>query len=355
MTAVVAAALPHVPPALPPIDDRVKRIMAYLTSRGTFSQISFNCRHLTNLLFSADPQLLFDFRREIQKILAGLSVPGDEMEEAFVGNLIAMIPFTYPQVGDKFTIPLRGGRFNYTITTQIDLTPSWFSAPLSAYGFTSTDEGAPPLLSIIGTPQPGGEGYIAGLVADATPFLSVGHAPYLCGHTAIAAWLEANPLAARLYGASLGGAICLHILRNHAPRIARADLYNPPGLYWWDTYGENLPPTNIYLQSGDPISSFGLFPDHATIYHVTPPATGCCIGAHIRAHTGNRATRMLSYNTAQENRGILRNTLTTAHLFLAPAFFLLFLSLYLVSKIIRLVTYIFVCCSSPQSAIPLLI
>lgn len=302
-----------------------EHIVSFLLGSGKFRADWIDPTTAKGVLLKKDPELMKSFRDALREELREASehIPeiGSKEEIVFnglIGNIIAILPYAYPEEGEKFVIPVKVDgqwkRVEYTVDRKIELTHKWFSSPIAAYGLTSND--GPPLLTFLGTTYPAGEGYIATLLADFTPGLSVGHAPYLQGKRKIAEWLE-DKQGVRLFGASLGGALTLHVARNHKEKIDCVEAYNPAGLYPWDWNGkDNLPKINIYYQQNDLVSTLGFFPEgkNVSIFRVLGLKPENFMKAHIRAYTGGEEVTLLKSSPQYENSRLVRKILTILHI-----------------------------------------
>jgi hypothetical protein len=325
---------------------QISEMVRYLLGKGVFSTEWLDRANARGVLIRKDPELLKGARDAFREVLLSCSehlpIAGTKEEivfQAFIGNIVALLPFFYPEEGEEFTIPQKVDgqwkNFQYIVDRKLDLTPRWFSTPISAFGLTSKE--GPPLLTFLGTTYPAADGYVATLLADFTPGLSVGHAPYLFGKKEIARWLE-DKQGVRLFGASLGGALTLHVMRNHREKIASVDAYNPPGLYPWDWRGgKDYPETNIYYQDNDLVGTLGFFPegDKVHLYRVLGEKQENFIKAHARAYTGSEEVTILKSSPAYENSRFVRKLFTALHIlfgmvlvFLPILFFYLLYSLF---------------------------
>ncbi|HEX2583459.1 MAG TPA: hypothetical protein VHL30_05020, partial [Chlamydiales bacterium] len=240
----------------------------------------------------------------------------------FIGHMISALPFAYPEVGSCFPIPVKIGDEwvvkEYKIDERIELTPGPFS-PLLAFGLIAVDdpEGeAPPLMTFSGTTW--GEGRFISLLSDFTPFMSVGHVPYLLGHSKIDSWIDRNfkGTCINLYGASLGGALCFHALRNHKDRLGSVNVYNPAGLYpflWKGPFDDH--DVNIYLQQNDIISTSGYFPTGTGvhIYRIVGEQSDGWREAHGRGYGGGKRVTLIQSSSAFENSRWKRTAWTALH------------------------------------------
>jgi hypothetical protein len=186
-----------------------------------------------------EPQLMKDFFNELQSELDHLTnlLPATEQEtvlwKGFLGNVLALLPFSYPADGSTIQIPYldTAGKCQ-KITYDIDvlqLTPGSSSSPVTALGLRPQNDNFPAILTFLGTTFPGADGFATTVLADFTPNKSVGEAIYHLGKEKIALWLKDREKV-HLIGMSLGGALAFHTLGDHLSKICRTDVYNPPGL-----------------------------------------------------------------------------------------------------------------------------
>ncbi len=335
-------------------DPQIHQIIQYLFGQSKPIAEWINERNLKAVLLQKDPEMLRAVREEFHAILEAcgerLPLPGSKEEvlyETFIGNLISLLPFGYPEKGEAFAIPLKiEGKWqniSYTVDEKIELSPKWFSSPIAAYGLTSQD--GPPILAFLGTTYPAGEGFIATVLSDFTPFLSVGQAPYHYGEQEIQKWL-ANKEGVHLYGISLGGAFTFHVLRNHKEKIAQVDAYNPPGLYpWlWKEKYHSLP-IHIVYNENDLVATLGNFPegDQVRVLRAFVNESQNFFKAHIQAYTGFDETTLLKSDASYENGRIGRKILTVLHFVLGaalvffPILFLYFLYSFFKELIVNLI------------------
>lgn len=297
-----------------------------LSQESAFSSNWINRKNVKGIFLKTDPLLLKNFREELrtvlhfcsEKMVALGSKAEEELFTAFIGNIIALIPYAYPEVGEVFEIPMRldgvWKKVSYRVDARIDLTPKFFSSPIASYGLVS--ETGPPLLTFLGTTYPAGDGFFATLLSDFTPGLSVGDAAFRWGKGKIEKWLEGKGKV-DLYGASLGGAFTFQMLRRFADKIGKIYAYNPPGLYPWDWKEGKIggPQVNIYLQENDLVPSMGFFPEgeNVHLYRVSPMKAVNKINAHVKAFTGSDFVTIVKTNSCYENSRFSRKLLTAAH------------------------------------------
>ena len=304
----------------------VHEIVQYVLGNGSSNAEYRRARYEQAALLRTVPGIMQSMRQEFQQVLssAALQIPSLSSEnervfKTFVHNIIALLPYCYPEEGEEFFIPQKvGGEWRvckYRIDRELQLTPTWFSSPVVAYGLIS--EEGPPLLTFLGTTFPSEEAFVATVLSDFTPGLSVGHAPYLIGRAKIEEWL-AGKGGVRLFGASLGGSMAFQVLRHHRSQIDSVDAFNPPGLYPWswpERFDEGQE-VNIYCQENDFISSMGMFPEGSgvSVFHVHAAEREGVLKAHSRVYAGGDEVTILKGDASFENRRAFRRVLIAVHM-----------------------------------------
>lgn len=311
-------------------------VCQYLCGRvNKFSAKWLNVERAKAVLVSHDPVLLKRMREEFQAVLdfcwehrPEVGSPDEVLFQTFVGNVIALLPYTYPSVGEAVSLPLKVDgvwkRIEYRVDAKIELSPRWLSSPLSACGFKS--EEGPPLLVFLGTTYPAGDGFVATLLSDFTPFLSVGRAPYLYGREEIGKWMEGKGKA-RLFGVSLGGALCFQTLSEWEEKISHVATYNAPGLHAWDwkrRCGGDVDVQVIYNEN-DLVGTLGFYPegDGVQVLRVLKERKENFFKAHVQAYTGSERVTLFKSDAGYENRRSIRKALTALHFLLG--FWIVFL------------------------------
>lgn len=324
------------------VNPAIQQIVRALLHGGSLSINLVQRRLIRSVLVQHDTELLKQFRAELQLELDQLAAnpPKNAQKELiwrqFLGNILALIPYSYPHEGEIFNIPCLDAnnncrQVNYR-TQVIELTPNHspiLITPISALGFLPVnDQQAPPVLSFLGTTYPAGNGFIATVLADFTPNMSVGEHVYKESKGIIDNWFKNNKNA-HVVGLSLGGAMAFHTLSDHHADISRADIYNPPGLYehcWKGKSFDTGCPINIYRQPGDVVSQMGFWPtgDQVKIYNIIPHQQGITEGmprAHIQAFSGCEKVTFLKSDPKVENKSFFRKFLVFLHLYIGPFLF----------------------------------
>jgi hypothetical protein len=302
----------------------VHGLIGYLLGKDKFSSKWLDSTILKAIFVAKNPEILRCMREELNNIfeecskhLPLLGSPEEVLFQTFVGNCVALLPFSYPEAGETFSIPQKvDGMWKickYTVDPPIELTPKGLLTPMFAFGLSS--KMGPPLLTITGTTFPAGDGFLACILSDFTPGMSVGHAAYLMGKEKIGKWLEGKSQV-RLFGMSLGGALCFHVLGKHREKIAQVDVYNPAGLYPWDWEKPfDRQKVNIYYQENDLVATMGMFPTGSgvSVYRIFGPKTENCLNAHARGYAGASETTIVKSSPEYENSRFIRQFLTAVH------------------------------------------
>lgn len=323
------------------LSDRVHQFVHTLAHGASLPDDFFESRTTQAILLRHDSELMGYFREALQEELLNLAkhLPVDENEALiwnhFKGNLLSLLPFSYPESGTTFTVPRLEGNTCKIDTYAIEVIPLDFpgvSSPMNALGMTPVESnGAPNLLIFMGTTFPAGRGFAATLFSDFTPGYSVGNLIYNRNKHKIETWLI-DKTNTHAIGLSLGGALVFHALRHHPEAFAKAEVFSPPGLYpinWRREINKECE-VNIYTQKGDLVTQLGTFPEgsNVSLYSILPHHEGVNenpLHAHLRIFTGCKKVTVLKKDIAEENSSFKRILLTKLHQFVAP--FVIFLPL----------------------------
>lgn len=317
----------------------VQQIVNACLHGGTLSVDMIQKPILQAVFVRHDASLLKQFRNELQLELDHLAKnpPNSASKEIvwrqFLGNIIALLPFSYPNENELFNIPvLAADKTCHQVLYRanvIELTPNNLSTPVSAIGLTPVDDmQASPILSFLGTTYPAGNGFSATIKADFTPNMSVGEDVYRQGKEKIGLWFT-NKNNVHLIGTSLGGALAFHALVDHHSKLSRVDTYNPPGLYehcWKDRHFNDGCEINIYRQPKDIVSKMGFWPtgDKVKIFNIIPHQKGIVEGmprSHVQVYSGCQKVTFLKSDPAAENKSSSRKALVFLHRYIGPFVF----------------------------------
>ena len=342
--------IPSCPPP-PSIDPLISELANAIFHGRKFSPDLFQMRCFKAVFVHQDTELLKQFQNILQAELENLAacLPKNDSEafvwSAFLGNILAILPFSYPQDNQRIHIPfLQDGiceMVEYKITT-LPLEEPDAPSPMISLGLTPTShKTANPILSFIGTTYPVGSGFLASLMTDFCPNKSVGEHAYESSKAIIDAWLQGKKNV-RVVGCSLGGALAFHTLQDHPHELSQIDVYNPPGLYpecWKREFNEGCR-IHIYQQSHDFVPWVGSWPTGKNIhlYQVkttTKLPSHNFFTAHLRAYTGCEEIKIIEKDPLIENEKFKRKVLTFLHRNLGPLF------IYLPLKLICLIYKIF--------------
>jgi len=281
-----------------------------------------------NIFWSTDSKWLVSFQKELQgaihkgfKIFQENQIT-EEVFEAFLYHILALYPHSRPEIGHEIQLPVKiDGEWqliDYRVDKKFLMTPSWLSSPHPIFGLRSDVENAPSMITCTGTNYPAGEGFIAGILADFTPFMSVGHAMSLYNQAEVTQWLEQQS-SVHMTGMSLGGVLGLHTARLNPGLVDKVYGFNPPGLYSWNWKGRDLSTEfNIYSNENDLVSTLGFFPkgENVNIFRILAEKTEEFGTTHARLYEGshNRVTFVRS-NPEYENGRVERKIITALHFF----------------------------------------
>ncbi len=322
----------------PNLDTDMGKIGSYLFCGSPLPDDLNTSAVARNVLLNSDPDYLQEFQNLIREvILTEHSSP--EVRNLFVYQTLAMLPFAYPEEGFEITIPIDGVRHAYTIDKKFELTPSWFSSPLPAYGLVS--DNGPPMLVFMGTTYPAGQGFIASVLSDFSPGLEVGHLPLLMGRKELQEWLN-DKEGVHVTGASLGGALSIQAAKEFSDHIAKVYAFVPPGVNPWNRFtpSEHME-INLCCHDGDIVSKLGYFPegDNVNLYHISDNGNF----VHGRVVMGGESVTILRGDVANENRQISRGILTALHTIFSPILFLLVLPFQLLYRLLEMLVNLIRC------------
>ncbi len=294
---------------------------------------------LTVLIRKRDPHLFGALFEEWKRAMEESCTTGSDpfVIQAFIGNLLTLLPYTSPPVGASLKIPIyREGAWtliSYTIEQKFYLTPEWYSEPLPAYGLVSAE--APSILTFQGSTFPAGEGFMAALLADFTLGCSVGYLPARWGHGKVKEWLTRQE-DVQGYGVSLGGAIALRIAHLYKGHFSAVHAFNAPGtLPHQSLHFDNLP-VYFYSQWNDLVSSTGLLPTGESVraFRVLREKQDHFAKCHNVSYSGSEQVTYMLTTPKFENGRITRIALTILHGLGALILFPFFL-LHLLYRLVR--------------------
>lgn len=328
-------------------DQDSKGILSFLLGHDSLLSNWNDLKLLQSVFIEPDKDLLRKAQQELQNALNAawdrlqIDEDAESLVEAFIGHVLSIVPYTYPEPKMNLTIPMKiegsWKQCSYTITEKLQLTPAALCSPIVAYALESKE--GPALLSFLGTTYPAGEGFAATLLTDSTPFCSVGKGAYWLGKEKIQSWIDKQS-GVQLYGLSLGGAMAFHTLRDHKAKILSLYAYNPPGLYPWEWSEAYSQPIHIYYHERDVVALSGYFPtgEGVEITRILKKEPNNAFKAHAQIYTAStpldlesNLVFMLKSDVDYEHSRIARVAMTIVHFVAA---LLLFLALLLMTCLI---------------------
>lgn len=333
ITTPLSASAPK--PTLPGNDEeRIAKIIRYILMQEQNLSGVLSKPLVEHVLYQPKEPFFKQFADSLQEALDLIDLTSiDEKKELFITNIMTSIPYTYPKVGDtfKFLVKNQDGHYErklFTCDTILPTSVSTSLTPLNAYGFKS-DNGENILL-FTGTTLPAAGGFLNSLLADFTPFTSVGKVLFKRGFDRLKDYFKTHS-DVRLFGKSLGGALCLHTLCHFEASIKDVYAVVPPGLHMWDGYNKGSDKqVTIVTQAGDIVSQLGYFPEHANVkvFHLKAKGNATKgLYAHARIFAGSPDTEISQLEPKQVNRCFTRRVITVMHIAFS---WLIFIGLILV-------------------------
>lgn len=303
------------------LEGKVQQVVDFLFFQKRTLLGALDLNLAKHVFVRCNPGLLIEFAKSIQNIFSRIDIHAmDVRSELFLSSVITLIPYCYPNLGDRFVIPAKnehGGYQNYQfivsdiVTLSIDASLS----PMKAYGLKS--ELGHNILVFLGTTFPSAEGFLNALITDFTPFVSVGKIAFSLSRSNLQDYFLRNKNVL-VYGKSLGGSFALHALREYESSIMEVHAVVPPGLHFWDGYKRHSDKkVTIITHAGDLVSKMGYFPEHdkSRIYEVSLTSikiTG--VFAHVIAFPGSTCATVKIIDPKVENRLMQRHVLTAIHM-----------------------------------------
>ncbi len=316
--------------------------------------VSHNWRHfatkrfLDNILKTQDPKLFKEvrdeFKRLIEKIPAQIEGPLSDDEqrrvEFIIHNLIALYPFLNPENDEILKLP----RFVEGLwqlvdhrTDRIKMSPTNGDVELKkhihkndkvySYGFVpiNNDE-ALPILSLMGSTFPSGQGKKVQSMANRTPNGDVGAYVYVRGKPQVEQWIEGLNKKVVLTGVSQGAILATMFSMTMPDKIEAGYAFSSPGFKtlptkshphfgeWFKRTSENRPKLNIVLQEGDPVTQMGRFPEGVHLWKTKLPESPYwrlpfiwCYIQHIVSNVTNLECKLQKCSTEEENNKLSRS------------------------------------------------
>ncbi|MFI0435078.1 MAG: hypothetical protein ACH350_05055 [Parachlamydiaceae bacterium] len=208
------------------------------------------------ILIEKNPLILEEGRNLLKQLMIDLydkikALPEENSQtlvyESAIAYLLSIFSHLSPLEGEEVNVPqMIEGHWSlcrYKIE-KMTMTPLFLGSPIYAYGMKGVYDDkddveriAPPHLVFKGTTYPTDDGAFLSVLADITPFCSVGEYAFRMGEKKIKKWLDdatgqqlGNQKKARLAGMSLGGSLVTMTAQTFANQIDYGYAYNPPAL-----------------------------------------------------------------------------------------------------------------------------
>lgn len=304
-----------------PLSGKVQQVVDFLFFQKLTLKGALDLKLAEHVFVRCNPGLFNEFAKSIQNIFSRIDIHAMDVRcELFLSSVITLIPYCYPNRGDRFVIPAKnehGSYQNYEfivsdiVTLSIDASLS----PMKAYGLKS--ELGHNMLVFLGTTFPSADGFLNALITDFTPFVSVGKIAFSLSRSTLQDYFRRHR-DVMVYGKSLGGSLALHALREYEASIKEVHAVVPPGLHFWDGYKRHSDKkVMIITHQGDLVSKMGYFPEHdkSRIYEVSLTSikiTG--VFAHVIAFPGSTCAQIKQIDPKKENRSMHRHITTIVHI-----------------------------------------
>lgn len=248
---------------------------------ASFNRTAVSWRLLSAVFISKNNKRMQALKNELERVskvlceqhLSSCSPAQERLIEIFLGNILALYPFTEPENGSDIIVPQKiEGRWklvNYQVEV-LPLTPRWLSDPVPAFGLKPQGEpNAAPLLLFRGTPHPTASGALSATLSDIVPGHSVGEVIYEHAKELIQLWIQGAHKefgGVKVYGQSLGGSLSLLAVSRQPEMISEVHAYGSPSLLSNSTSlyeerskacGAKKPQVNIYWNHGDSVPLVG--------------------------------------------------------------------------------------------------
>lgn len=267
--------------------------------------------------------------------------------EVFLMNLLSLYPFFAPKDGETLNVPqVIDGRVEKVKCQvhKIQLTPDWMGSPIYAIGLTPVDNPkAAPYVLFKGTTYPSDDGALLSILADISPFASVGKWIMKAGEGNLEAWLKQQPNKVIATGMSLGGAEAQHLGAMFPQYIRDVYALVPTNLWFNDVSDVNqLPPDQIprvkkFYHDSDIVHLTGTHEIKGTkTYKLYDSVGRNPLLSHMRAFSADSEHVIVKVDNVQDQDSTTRKVLTVVHAILAVPLFLISLVFWSLVQLVRL-------------------
>lgn len=319
---------------------KIQKLVDYLLLKNKSLEGVIDRALAKEVMIDCSKGLFKAFAKALQKSLAAIDLATiDKIKELHLDSIISLIPYCYPEVGDRFLIPFRGKRASYdvvcfSVEKVIALSFDECLTPFKAYSLTSSFQDH--LLVFLGTTFPSADGFLNSLMSDFTPFASVGAMAYKLAFRELKDYFHTHR-GVHVYGKSLGGSLALHTFRDFESSIDQIHAVAPPGLHAWDRF---MPTSTkkvvIITHEGDFVSQMGYFPEHdrTRIYQISLKTEKFgALMLHALALTGAEKAELKLLDPKKVNQEKKRVFLSALHVAFSCLFFTFLLTTYGLYKV----------------------
>lgn len=274
---------------LNPLTEDIEHLLDFLLLGKAFKK-GLLARHRAVLLQGPSPEITKAFRLGLNRRLTWL---WEEMQayqsqsitptpdqnlwwQLQLNNILNYLAYAAWQAGEVVVAPhyvekLKSWQCISYQVSPLQLTPTWLGSPYYAYGLTSDNSDAKSLLLFMGTTYPGSDGFLWTLIADTTPFMSIGSLLLRFGRKTLANWINTQSAQGKqveCHGQSLGGALSLLMAVHFKQAISKSYAMAPAG-----TYGHlsNINNATVIFGGSDHVCQVGHMPQGPEFIYILPP------------------------------------------------------------------------------------
>jgi hypothetical protein len=317
---------------------KYEQVLDYLCCDEMHFNVQIDKKLIQDVLVHPRKEVLEVFRSCLKKKL--VDEEALRINPHYAYGLISLIPYTYPEEGEEFKLPVFNEENDLTIvdvrvSKVMNATIDRHLSPLKAYALSG--ENKENFLVFTGTTFPAASGFLNSLIADFTPFSSVGKLPFKIFKKELTAFFT-DKKNVHVYGMSLGGALGLHALRDFHQKISHVFAQVPAGLHFYDRYDPSMKTkVTIITHKNDIVSKLGFFPEHKECeFFQVKEDDSSGVKAHAKLLVNHQAATIRKIDPKLENRSIIRRIITSVHFVFSILVFIPLFLCYLFYKIYKI-------------------